>query len=130
LRPASPTSIILNDHGGGTNVYGQVAKKLEEKVPRARAGVSQHPCAVRGHGVREGAGDFDAWLKEHNLPVSGHAGIPDTSTMMYLQELGQEAERVHAARPAAGGGHGAQSGGPAAPRPVASGVTATAVSPT
>ena len=28
--------------------------------------------------------EFNAWLKEHHLPVSTHAGIPDTSLLMYL----------------------------------------------
>ncbi len=28
--------------------------------------------------------DFDEWLKQHHLPVSTHAGIPDTSELMYL----------------------------------------------
>jgi len=28
--------------------------------------------------------DFDAILKEKKLPVSNHAGIPDTSELMYL----------------------------------------------
>jgi len=29
-------------------------------------------------------GDFDKWLEEHGYPRSSHAGIPDTSTMLYL----------------------------------------------
>jgi len=29
-------------------------------------------------------GDFDKWLQEHGYPSSSHAGIPDTSTMLYL----------------------------------------------
>jgi creatinine amidohydrolase len=29
-------------------------------------------------------GDFDTWLVEHGYPRSSHAGIPDTSTMLYL----------------------------------------------
>ena len=28
--------------------------------------------------------DFDKYLAAHNLPISTHAGIPDTSEMMYL----------------------------------------------
>src|SRR5207247_6707975 len=28
--------------------------------------------------------DFDAWLKANHLPRSTHAGIPDTSELMYL----------------------------------------------
>lgn len=78
--------IILNDHGGGTNVYGQVAKKLEEKY-RAPELASRNIHVLYADTVYAKAqGDFDTWLKDHNLPVSSHAGIPDTSTMMYLQE--------------------------------------------
>ncbi len=29
-------------------------------------------------------GDFDKWLEEHGYPRSSHAGLPDTSTMLYL----------------------------------------------
>ena len=29
-------------------------------------------------------GDFDKWLQEKGYPTSSHAGIPDTSTMLYL----------------------------------------------
>ena len=29
-------------------------------------------------------GDFDDWLVAHGYPRSSHAGIPDTSTMLYL----------------------------------------------
>jgi creatinine amidohydrolase/Fe(II)-dependent formamide hydrolase-like protein len=29
-------------------------------------------------------GDFDKWLAANGYPVSSHAGIPDTSEMMYL----------------------------------------------
>ena len=30
--------------------------------------------------------DFDAWLTANHLPLSTHAGIPDTSELMYLGE--------------------------------------------
>jgi creatinine amidohydrolase len=29
-------------------------------------------------------GDFDKWLAENGYPSSSHAGIPDTSEMLYL----------------------------------------------
>ena len=29
-------------------------------------------------------GDFDKWLADNGYPVSSHAGIPDTSEMLYL----------------------------------------------
>ena len=115
--------IILNDHGGGTNVYGQVAKKLEDKY-RAPELASRNIHVLYADTVYAKAqNDFDAWLKEHNLPVSGHAGIPDTSTMMYLQDQEKKPNAytrldllpvaVTVPNPA----------DPNAPRPVASGVS-------
>ncbi|HEX5070826.1 MAG TPA: creatininase family protein [Vicinamibacterales bacterium] len=117
------TVAILNDHGGGTNVYGQVAKKLEEKY-RAPELASRNIHVLYADTVYAKAqDDFDTWLKEHNLPVSGHAGIPDTSTMMYLQDLEKKPNAytrldllpvaVTVPNPT----------DPNAPRPVASGVT-------
>jgi len=115
--------IILNDHGGGTNVYGQVAKKLEDKY-RAPELASRNVHVFYADQVYAKAqNDFDGWLKEHNLPVSGHAGIPDTSTMMYLQERdkkGNEYTRLDLLPVAVTVPNPAD---PAAPRPVASGVS-------
>jgi creatinine amidohydrolase len=79
--------IFLNDHGGGTNVYGQIAKKLEEKYRAPELAPRNIHVFYADQVYAKAQGDFDEWLKKNNLPVSGHAGIPDTSTMMYLQQL-------------------------------------------
>ena len=34
------------------------------------------------HGLH--GSDFDKWLERHGYPKSSHAGIPDTSEMLYL----------------------------------------------
>ena len=81
------TVAILNDHGGGTNVYGQVAKKLEDKYRAPELADRNIHVLYADTVYAKAQGDFDTWLKDHNLPVSSHAGIPDTSTMMYLQQL-------------------------------------------
>ena len=115
--------IILNDHGGGTNVYGQVAKKLEEKYRGPELSSRNVHVFYADQVYAKAQNDFDAWLKEHNLPVSGHAGIPDTSTMMYLQERdkkGNEYTRLDLLPVAVTVPNPAD---PAAPRPVASGVS-------
>jgi creatinine amidohydrolase/Fe(II)-dependent formamide hydrolase-like protein len=114
---------ILNDHGGGTNVYGQVAKKLEEKYRSPELAPRNIHVVYADTVYAKAQGDFDTWLKEHNLPVSSHAGIPDTSTMMYLQEQEKKPNvytrldllpvAVTVPNPT----------DPAAPRPVASGVS-------
>ena len=79
--------IFLNDHGGGTQVYAQVAKKLEEKYRAPDLAARNIHVFYADQVYAKAQGDFDEWLKANNLPVSGHAGIPDTSTMMYLQNL-------------------------------------------
>jgi creatinine amidohydrolase len=71
--------VLMGDHGGGQAQLGEVAKKLTEKYS--------------GKGIRvvfcdevyaKAQGDFDKWLEANGYPVSSHAGIPDTSEMLYL----------------------------------------------
>ena len=71
--------VLMGDHGGGQQQLGEVAQKLDAKY--------------RGQGIRvvfcdevysKANGDFDAWLRENGYPLSSHAGIPDTSEMLYL----------------------------------------------
>src|SRR5215831_8988801 len=71
--------VLMGDHGGGQNELAQVAKKLSEKY--AGKGVRVVFC---DEVYQKANGDFDKWLAEHNYPVSSHAGIPDTSEMLYL----------------------------------------------
>jgi creatinine amidohydrolase/Fe(II)-dependent formamide hydrolase-like protein len=76
------TVILMGDHGGGQpNAYASVAKKLDEKYA---------PRGIHVYYVDEVYGkrqeDFDAYLKAHGYPISSHAGIPDTSEMIYLGE--------------------------------------------
>src|SRR3954469_3684481 len=71
--------VLMQDHGGGTNVYGEVAKKLDAKY--APQGVHVYFC---DEVYAKAQGDFDKWLKDNGYPSSSHAGIPDTSEMWYL----------------------------------------------
>ncbi len=71
--------ILMQDHGGGTNVYGEVAKKLDAKY--APKGIHVYFC---DEVYAKAQGDFDKWLAANGYPVSSHAGIPDTSEMLYL----------------------------------------------
>ena len=72
--------IIMGDHGGGQpKVYEDVAKKLNDKY--SPQGVHVYFCDR----VYRAANDaFDDYLKSKGLPLSSHAGIPDTSEMLYL----------------------------------------------
>jgi creatinine amidohydrolase/Fe(II)-dependent formamide hydrolase-like protein len=71
--------VLMGDHGGGQKELGEVAKKLDEKY--SGQGIRVVFCDE----VYEKANaDFDKWLAANNYPSSSHAGIPDTSEMLYL----------------------------------------------
>jgi creatinine amidohydrolase/Fe(II)-dependent formamide hydrolase-like protein len=72
--------VIMGDHGGGQPaVYADVAKKMDAKyAPEGRHVFFCDEVYAKAQG------DFDDWLAAHGYPRSSHAGIPDTSTMLYL----------------------------------------------
>ena len=72
--------ILMGDHGGGQpQTYAEVARKLDRKY--ASKGVRVYFC---DEVYARAQGDMDAWLESNGYPRSSHAGIPDTSEMMYL----------------------------------------------
>jgi creatinine amidohydrolase len=72
--------ILMGDHGGGQpNVYRTVAKKLDDKY--APQGIHVYFCDDAYAKARR---DFGDWLAAKGYPHSTHAGIPDTSEMLYL----------------------------------------------
>jgi creatinine amidohydrolase/Fe(II)-dependent formamide hydrolase-like protein len=71
--------VLMGDHGGGQKELGEVAKKLDEKY--SAQGIRVIFC---DEVYQKANGDFDTWLAANHYPVSSHAGIPDTSEMMYL----------------------------------------------
>src|SRR5579864_3197399 len=71
--------VLMGDHGGGQKELGEVAKKLDEKY--ASQGIHVYFC---DEVYAKAQGDFDKWLAANKYPVSSHAGIPDTSEMLYL----------------------------------------------
>jgi creatinine amidohydrolase/Fe(II)-dependent formamide hydrolase-like protein len=71
--------VLMGDHGGGQKELGEVAKKLDEKYS------SQGVRVVFCDDVFQKANaDFNQWLAANGYPPSSHAGIPDTSEMLYL----------------------------------------------
>src|SRR5215813_11458920 len=72
--------VLMGDHGSGQPaVYRDVAAKLDAKY--SSQGIHVYYCPD----VYTKAGDdFDQWLEENGYPASSHAGIPDTSEMLYL----------------------------------------------
>ena len=74
------TVVLMGDHGGGQpNAYRDVAKKLDDKY--AAQGIHVFFC---DEVYAKAAADFDQYLESQKLPRSSHAGIPDTSEMLYL----------------------------------------------
>ncbi len=71
--------VLMGDHGGGQKELGEVAKKLDDKY--SSQGIRVVFC---DEVYSKANGDFDKWLAENKYPVSSHAGIPDTSEMLYL----------------------------------------------
>jgi len=70
---------MMGDHGGGQEQLEELADSLNAKY--SPEGVHVLYCGAAYTKARD---DFDAILKEKKLPVSNHAGIPDTSELMYL----------------------------------------------
>jgi creatinine amidohydrolase/Fe(II)-dependent formamide hydrolase-like protein len=76
--------ILMGDHGGGQPAaYKLVADSLE-KVYGPR-GIHVYFC---DEVYAKAQADFDKWLAANGYPVSSHAGIPDTSEMLYLDSTG------------------------------------------
>jgi len=72
--------VLMGDHGGGQAQLGEVAKELDAKYKDK--GVRVVWC---DEVYAKAQGDFDKWLEANGYPVSSHAGIPDTSEMLYLR---------------------------------------------
>lgn len=72
--------VLMGDHGGGQpDIYRDVAKKLDDKY--APQGIHVYFC---DEVYAKAQGDFTKWLQDNGYPASNHAGIPDTSEMLYL----------------------------------------------
>jgi creatinine amidohydrolase len=72
--------VLIGDHGGGQKELKDVAAKLDAKY--AGKGIR----VVYSDGPYTKANDeFFAWLDKNGYPASTHAGIPDTSEMLYLE---------------------------------------------
>ncbi|MGA3235215.1 MAG: creatininase family protein [Bryobacteraceae bacterium] len=79
IKNGFKTVVLMGDHGGGQTELGETAKKLDDKY--AAQGIHVYFC---GDVYAKANADFDQYLTDNNLPLSSHAGIPDTSEMMYL----------------------------------------------
>jgi creatinine amidohydrolase len=76
--------VLLGDHGGGQKELRELAATLDAKY--APNGVQ----VVFSDGPYTKSNDaFDSWLEKNGYPLSSHAGIPDTSELLYLQGKNQ-----------------------------------------
>src|SRR5678809_1181532 len=71
--------VLIGDHGGGQKDLETLAARMDHKY--APKGTRVH---YSGAGYFKTRKDFDAWSTANHLPLSTHAGIPDTSVLMYL----------------------------------------------
>jgi len=71
---------IMGDHGGGQQELRQVAEEADKKLS---------PKGVRVYYISDfyskAHDDFDEYLYEHHIPIGSHAGVSDTSEMLYLE---------------------------------------------
>jgi creatinine amidohydrolase/Fe(II)-dependent formamide hydrolase-like protein len=71
--------VLMGDHGGGQKELGDVARALNERY--AGRGIRVVFC---DEVYSKANNDFDTWLATQGYPKSSHAGIPDTSEMLFL----------------------------------------------
>ena len=71
--------MLMGDHGGGQQQLDSLAKELESEFAAKGAHIYYVKDAYAPAQER-----FDMELLAEGLPCSSHAGIPDTSEMMYL----------------------------------------------
>jgi creatinine amidohydrolase len=77
--------VLMGDHGGGQKQLGEVATKLDSKY--SGKGIRVVFCDQVYVGTKEHPGaqaDFEKWLADNGYPSGGHAGVSDTSEMIYL----------------------------------------------
>jgi creatinine amidohydrolase len=70
---------LMGDHGGGQKELGEIASKLDAKY--AAKGIHVYFCNEMYDKAQP---DYWKWLADNKLPSYGHAGIMDTSEMLYL----------------------------------------------
>ena len=76
--------VLMGDHGGGQTELSKLATELNARY--SSQGTRVYFC---GDVYEKSRLEFAEWLKSKGLPLSNHAGISDTSEMLYLQ-LGPE----------------------------------------
>jgi creatinine amidohydrolase len=76
------TIFLMGDHGGGQAEMGVVAKEEDAKL--APKGIHVYYISDFYSKAHD---DFDLYCYQHKLPIQSHAGIMDTSQMMYMEPV-------------------------------------------
>src|SRR5262249_8668645 len=72
----------MGDHGGGQDELKKLASAMDAKY-----GPQGTHVYFSGAVYEQSRREFADWLTSKHLPLSNHAGISDTSMMLYLQPL-------------------------------------------
>ena len=72
--------VLMGDHGGGQAELNTLATAMDAKY-----GPQGTHVYFSGAVYDQSRQEFAGWLTSKGLPLSNHAGISDTSTMLYLQ---------------------------------------------
>jgi len=72
--------VVMGDHGGGQAELSQLAAAMDARY--GSQGIHVYFC---GDVYEKSRQELAEWLKSKRLPLSNHAGITDTSEMLYLQ---------------------------------------------
>lgn len=79
IRNGFRNVMLMGDHGGGQAQLRNLAAELDAK---------HSPDGIHVYFINDvyatAQADFDKWLAENGYPCASHAGIPDTSEMIYL----------------------------------------------
>ena len=71
--------VLMGDHGGGQKEMGELATRLDQKF--GEKGVHVY---WSGDVYEKSQTEFDNWAKGRGLPLGSHAGVRDTSVLMFL----------------------------------------------
>jgi creatinine amidohydrolase/Fe(II)-dependent formamide hydrolase-like protein len=71
---------LMGDHGGGQNELKQVAEEEDRKL----SGKGVHVYYISDF-YSKSHDDFDEYSYEHKIPIGSHAGVSDTSEMLYWE---------------------------------------------
>lgn len=72
--------ILIGDHGGGQDVLKRTAATLDARLQPSGARVFY--CDDLYYKSRD---EFSKYLKDHNVTGEGHAGVEDTSAILYVK---------------------------------------------